>query len=360
MTMSKSMQRGLNLQTRLEKLADSKDEKVASSALSELTKLHISEMEIEAREDRIMPLRTEIAELKKKLATAEETLSPVTTERDTLLTEVSALREQAVKFATMETELADLKSNFDAKISEARKELVFEAQQHRWASERAANQAKYTADEVREKFGQAGLQLLLDEMKKVVEQFNVPEPDPANLPKGISAMYLTLWNRTPAHARVALAFARYTEPTQAFKEQVYKVLATGLPVSPTLIMPSVDEQLRNENAQPHYVYPKPDEVPDLAERREVLTKMATKFGCLQEIQDRVDLRRAEILGQQRQENTASLQRQQEELARMGYGRSEIAEPQPVSSLPVSEHVLGCCCKLCGGNGVRNDSLEEIV
>jgi len=348
MTMSKTMQRALSLQTRLEKLADSKDEKIASSSLAELTKLHISEIEIEAREDRIMPLREEIAELKRKLATAEESLSPVTTERDVLLAEVSGLREQAAKFAPMETEYVDLKTNFDARILDARKELVAEAERHSWDAQRARNEMKFQLDEAREKFGQAGLQLLLDETKKIIEQYKVPEPDPASLPHGISNLYLTLWGRTPRYASVAMAFAHITEPTPAFKEQVYKVLSVGLPISPTLIMPSVDEQLRNENAQPHYVYPKRDPVPDLAERREVLTAMAIKFNCLDEVQARVDQKHAEIIGQQRQENTASLQRQQTDLARMGYGRSEIAAPVPVSNVPLSEHGLACSCPLCGG------------
>jgi hypothetical protein len=124
-------------------------------------------------------------------------------------------------------------------------------------------------------------------------------------------------------------------------------------------MPSIDMQLRDETAQPHYEYPKPDEIPDLVERRQVLVAMAQKFGCLAEVQDRVDQRHAAILAQQHQDNTRSLQHQQEDLARMGYGRSEIAAPAPVSSVPLSEHVLGCSCKLCGGDAVRNDSLEEV-
>lgn len=346
--MSKAMQREIKLQAQLEKLAESKDEKVAGRAVSDLTALHIAATEAESREERITPLRTEIADLKKKLAAAEESLTPVTVERDALLAEVVALREQVAKFATVEAELIDLKTNFDARILDARKELVAEAERHSWDAQRARNEMKFQLDEAREKFGQAGLQLLLDETKKIIEQYKVPEPDPASLPHGISNLYLTLWGRTPRYASVAMAFAQVTEPTPAFKEQLYKVLSVGLPISPTLIMPSVDEQLRNENAQPHYVYPKRDPVPDLAERREVLTAMAIKFNCLDEVQARVDQKHAEIIGQQRQENTASLQRQQTDLARMGYGRSEIAAPVPVSNVPLSEHGLACSCPLCGG------------
>jgi hypothetical protein len=319
MTMSKSMQRALSLQARLEKLADSKDEKVASKAVSDLTTLHISETEIEAREDRIMPLREEIAELKRKLATADELLSPVTTERDALLTEMSGLREQVAKFATVETEFTELNSNFDAKILEARKELVEEAQRHSWDAQRAENNMKFKLDEAKEKFGQAGLQLLLDEVKKIVEQYKVPEPDPTTLPKGISSFYLTLWGRSPSYAHVAMAFAHITEPTPAFKEALYRVLSVGLPAEGVLVMPD----WRDEHGEPHRDYPKPDVVPDLAARREVLTAMAIKFGCLQEVQDRVDQKHAEILGHQREEQLASLSRQEADLQRLGYGRSPI-------------------------------------
>jgi hypothetical protein len=280
-------------------------------------------------------------------------LPAVAAERDTLLARVAELEPLVAQAAALTT----LKTGMDEWKAEQRKLLTDEAQQHRWAAERAQNNTKYKVDEAQEKFGQSGLQLLLDEMKKIVEKYEVPEPDPASLPRGISSLYLTLWGRTPKYARVAMAFAQITEPTPAFKEQVYKVLAVGLPVLPNVVMPAWD----HPNGEVRYNYPKPDAVQDLAERREVLTAMAIKFGVLQEIQDRVDRRHAQIIGQQCQDNTAFLQRQQEDLARLGYGRSELGVvEQAASTIPLSEHVLGCGCKLCGGNGVRNDSLEEIV
>jgi hypothetical protein len=291
------------------------------------------------------------ADEQKAEKSAAALLPAVVTERDTLAARVAELEPLVAQVA----ELATLKADMDSWKAEQRKALVAEAERHSWDSQRAENRTKDTLAEAQEKFGQAGLQLLLDEVKKIVEQYNIPEPDPVRLPKGISCLYLTLWGRTPKYARVALAFAQFTEPTRRFKEELYKVLSVGLPVSPTVIHPAWDD----ENAETTYVYPKPDVIPDLAARREVLTAMAIKFGCLGEVQDRVNQRHAEILAQQHQENTASLQRQQEDLARMGYGRSEIAAPAPVSNVPVSEHVLGCCCRACGGNAVRNDSLEEV-
>ena len=216
-------------------------------------------------------------------------------------------------------ELTDLKMNFEAKVADMRKELVAEAQRHSWDSQRAESRAKDKLAEAQEKFGQHGLQLLLDEMKKIVETHNIPEPDPASLPKGISSFYLTCWGRSPSYAHVAMAFAHITEPTPAFKEALYRVLSVGLPAEGVLVMPD----WRDENGEPHRDYPKPDVVPDLEARREVLTKMAIKFGCLDEVQARVDQKHAEILGHQREEQLASLSRQEADLQRLGYGRSLI-------------------------------------
>ena len=270
----------------------------------------------------------------------------------------------AIHLVAQAAELATLKADMDSWKAEQHKLLVAESQQHEWAAIRAENNTKFKLAEAQQQFGQHGLQLLLDEMKRLVIEYHIPEPAPESLPKGISSLYLTCWGRTPKFASIALGLSRYTSATEGFKEQLYKVLSVGLPVSPILVMPSVDEQLRNENAQPHYVYPKPDEIPDLAERREVLIAMATKFGCLQEVQDRVDRRHAEIIGQQRQENTASLQRQEQDLARLGYGRQEQVQPQesPTGCPPGEPHLVGCCCGKpgCGQLSARfRNSLDGV-
>jgi hypothetical protein len=295
---------------------------------------------------------------------AESALKTAQTALDAANAELGPLREQAAKFVTMETEYVDLKTNLDARIAAMRDELVAEAQRHSWDAQRSENSAKETLKTAQAQFGARGQQILLDEVKRIFEENHIAEPDPARLPKGISPLYLTLFGHSPIKAQLVMAFAKtFPEPTDGFKEALYKVLATGLPVSPTLVMPSVDEQLKDENAQPRYVYPELKEIPDLAERRAVLTAMATKFGCLQEIQDRVDQRRAEILAQQYQENTDSLHRQEQDLARKGYGRSEIGvvKPSPTSFTGECIDPANCCCPKHNGTPARfRNSLEGVV
>jgi type I restriction enzyme, S subunit len=142
----------------LTKLLDNADPAVVVTAAGKLTDLRIAKISADKNEQKVGPLRAEILELKKKLATAEEALPAVTTERDTLLTEVSALREQAAKVAPLETELADLRTNFDSKVADMREDLVAESQEYCWKAERAENAAKDKMAEAQRQFGITDIQ----------------------------------------------------------------------------------------------------------------------------------------------------------------------------------------------------------
>src|SRR5580692_2255584 len=187
-------------------------------------------------------LRAKIKELEDAREAAEDALKTVTTEHDTAQAILVIALQSALQGSAAKAELAALKTDFDARVADARKELVSEAQAHEWKALRAENATKDRVAEAESKFDKAGLQLLLDEMKKIVEQYKVPEPALATLPKGISSLILTCWNHSPAYATVALAYARYTEPTEEFKQQLYRVLATGLPVVPTVVMPAWNDE----------------------------------------------------------------------------------------------------------------------
>jgi hypothetical protein len=267
----------------------------------------------------IIEMKDKVKQAEDRAAKAEASLAAVTAERDTAQAILVIAIQSALQGSAAKAELAALKTNFDARVADARKELVSEAQAHEWKALRAENATKDRVAEAESKFDKAGLQLLLDEMKKIVEQYKVPEPALATLPKGISSLILTCWNHSPAYATVALAYARYTEPTEEFKQQLYRVLATGLPVVPTVVMPAWND----EKGEPRYVYPEAAVIPNLAERREVLTKKAIEFGCLQEVQARIDEESAVILGNQRQEQLESLYRQEADLRKRGYGVSPI-------------------------------------
>jgi hypothetical protein len=243
-------------------------------------------------------LRAEISELKKKLATAEEALPVVTRERDQAQGLMVIAIQSALQKTSAKAELAELKSNFDGRASEMRKELLDGATQKLWSAQRSENSARETLQNAERQFGQAGLQLLLDEVKKIVEQFSVPEPALESLPAGISSLYLTAWGHSPTRASYMLAYAKaFPEPSDNFKQTVLRFMS------------------------------RPDSTPDFNVRREVLIAMAVKwsvFNELQRITDAKDLqRRADFL----RNSNAILQRTEMELTRKGYGRTEIGHEE---------------------------------
>src|SRR5579863_7077425 len=68
---------------------------------------------------------------------ASKLLPAITAERDALLARVNELQPLADRLPAVETELADLRTNFDARVADARKELVDEATAQRFKGERA-------------------------------------------------------------------------------------------------------------------------------------------------------------------------------------------------------------------------------
>jgi hypothetical protein len=289
---------------------------------------------------------------------ASKLLPAITAERDALAAKVVELEPSAIRLPEVTAQYDELKSNFDMRLSEARKELVADAQKKLWAAEAKERAAKETLNSAQSAFGQAGLQLLLDQVKKIVEQHSIPEPDLESLPVGISPMFITIWNRTPTYARIMLGYVQsYKEGSESFKSHAFRILTANLPtwgvVSPNQ---ADDEPLRFEYAQTT------ESIPDLGIRRECVLALAQKFGCLAELQQRVDQRQAEVLGQHLRQTAADLQAQQIAMTQNGaYGREAInVQPeQAVTSVPLSEHVLGCECSVCSEGTRRRTSLEVV-
>jgi hypothetical protein len=268
---------------------------------------------------------------------ASKLLPTVIAEKDALLAEVSGLREQAAKFATMETEYGELKTNFDARIAAMRTDLVAESQQKLWAAERARNEARNISEDVRAKFDKAGLQLLLDFVQKLVEQFSIPEPDPSTLPKNVSSLILTCWGYTPTRATLMLAYARsFPEPNQAFRQTLLRYLKETLP-----LQSFAGAEL-----------PKPTE--NLADKIAVLTAMAKRWdGVWPDIQREFEQLQIERQAAFLKNHNAQMAAQEHEDAARGMGRTPIsvAEPASITGCPPGEpHLAGCVCCACGGNG----------
>lgn len=303
MTMSKVMQEGLKLRQRLEKLADSTDEKVSSKALSDLKDLYVQDRELDAREDKIMPLRAEIVELKKKLATAEEALIPLTDEHSALLVEVSGLREEAVKSGALQEQLDKMIAEQAAWKAEQHKLLVSANQEYCWKAQRAEAAAKETMESARQEFSQKGYASLLDETKRLVEVHNIPMPDIWTLPKGYNPLLLTLWGWSVLKAQYFVALTQgYPEPTESFRQMLIKYLTAGLPIHGAM----------------------PDPIENLPIRLEVMRMMCSRWpGVMEQAQRQVDEAQARKQAQAMLNNNKLLADQQTELARRGYGRDPI-------------------------------------
>ena len=304
---TKLEQRGNKLRERLEKLADSQDEKIAAKATSDLLTMHVAEVEAESREDRIAPLRDEIKELTRALKAAEETLEPMTAERDALLTEVTALREQVTTLTPVQDQLnAMIAENADWKKAQHAL-LVGENQQRCWDAQRAENAAKEIREQNQLLFSSSRQEALMTEMARLVERHNIPMPDIWNLPKGTNPLLLTLWGWDRLKAGYFIALTQgYPEPTEAFRQLLFKHLKAGLPIHGAA----------------------PDPIEHLGVKLEVLRMMAARWpGMMESAQRQVDEIEAQERGQALLNNNLLLADQQRELAMRGYGRSEIGQPE---------------------------------
>jgi len=323
------------LRARLEKLADSDDPKIASAATSNLTTILAAELAAKTKEDSILPLRAEIVELKRAAKAAEEALSPVTAERDALLVEVSGLREQAEKSGPLQAQLDAMIAENAAWKAAQHELLVAENQRYCWDAERARNDANEKLKSAQRQFSTTGLEALLAEMRRLVEVHNIPQPDIWALPENVSPLLLELWGWPRIKAQIFVALTRgYPEPTESFRQLLIRCLAAALPI---------------------YEGRPPDPVENLSTKLEVLRMMASRWpGVWESAQRQVDQVQVQRQALAMQNNVMSLAAQQQDLARMGYGREPIAVQESASSIPLSEHVLGCCCKHCGGTGRPSD------
>jgi hypothetical protein len=268
---------------------------------------------------------------------ASKWLPATIAERDAALVKIAELEPSALRLPAVEAELADLRTNFDAKVADMRKELVEEVQRHSWDAQRSENAAKETLATAQAQYGARGQQILLDEVKRIFEENHVAEPDPARLPKGISPLYLTLFGHSPIKAQLVMAFAKsFPEPSEAFRQTLLRLLKTTLPLQTFAGME----------------LPKPIE--NLAEKIEVLTEMAQRWDVWPDIQRDFEQMQIERQTEFLRNHNAAMAAQEHDAAWRGEGRTPIGVAEPVSSVPLSEHGLNCSCKVCGGPPPASD------
>jgi hypothetical protein len=275
-------------------------------------------------------LQTRIKQGEDRLDEAKNSLKEITAERDGLVARVAELQPLADRLPAVEAELSTLKADNDQWKEEQVKLLVADAQQQRFKAERAERQANATLIEAQSRFGQAGLQILLDEVAKIVEQNRIPEPELVSLPAGISPLFLTLWGYTPTRARIALGYAQsYKEPSEGFRQQLLRVMLASLPTY--------------EGASPS------ETIIDRDIKQAVLTAMAQKWNVLTAVQREFEQIQSQRQGEFIRHNTMMLAAQQSDLAVQGYGRTEIGVAEPSVTGYSGPHDENC---VCGRPGCR--------
>jgi hypothetical protein len=297
------------------------------------------------------PDRFKIQGLTKLLDTfeAQEERAAATTlvakvDLDAANTRIAELEGIAVKVPGLEAELAELKFNFDTRLSEARVELTGEAAQKLSLAERVERQATNLLQDAERKFSQSGLESLMDAMRGIVSEYKIPAPDMWSLPTNTNPLLLTLWPDEWPIRRATLwcAFRKgWTADTPGFREAALRVFIAALPAY-------------GQSASAY-----DDAVSDLPIRVECFTELCRKFNCLDVIQRQVDQVHAARYGEHRQRQLANLASQEIENAKHGAGRISIQAEEPASSVPLSEHVFGCCCKACGGSGLPSHLREDL-
>jgi hypothetical protein len=267
-------------------------------------------------------LRAKIKELEDASAAAETALKESQTALDSANAELVPLREQAAKVVPLESELTDLRTNFDARVATMRTELVSDAQKKLWAAEAKDRAADDKLREADNKVAASGWKELRTTLADLIARHSVPMPSFWDTSATMPSAFWELWGWSPAKARVYTAYKdSFKEPTESFKQQAFRVLTAGLPTFPILQPLHLED---GDLAQPQYA--PQAEIPDLGLRRECLMEMAQRFDCLREIQKRVEQRQAEIYGEHLRQNALNLQAQQIDMTRRGYGRETQEQP----------------------------------
>ena len=315
---------------------------IASDKATSTEKMHWSKLLFDMQDVTKQELTVQVKQAEDAREAAESTLKTVQDALAAANAKVAELEPSALRLPAVEAELADLRTNFDAKTSQARKELVEESRQNMFKAQRSENAAKDTLATAQSQFGARGQQILLDFVQKLVEQFSIPEPAPETLPAGISPLVLTLWGHSPTKAQLMLAYHKsFPEPSEGFRQTLLRLLKTKLPLQTFAGME----------------LPKPIE--NLAEKIEVLTAMAQRWNVWTDIQQSFQEMQVERQTEFLRAHHASMAAQEHDAACRGEGRSPIGQQEPVSSVPLSEHGLNCECRICSPGLRRPNSLDVI-
>ena len=288
-----------------------------------------------------------------------EALTTITTERDALLVEVTALREQAVKNGPLQEQINKMIAEQAEWKATQHQLLVAENQAYCWKAQRAEREAHDTLASAKQQFSKTGLEALLDEMKRLVEVHGIPQPDIWNLPENVNPLLLTLWGWSSIKASLFVGYTRsYPKPSEDFKNTLQRCLTARLPIySSGMVTPLEQLGIEPDPTAVRNDGPKPIE--HLSVKIEVLMMMAQRWpGVLNEVQRRVDEEQVRRQAEAVRNNNDRLDAQQRDLARMGYdGSDKLITPV------IDEHWEGCGCDKCEdrrkGRSRNVEHVEEV-
>ena len=303
-------------------------------------KMHWSKLLFDMQDVTKQELTVQFKQAEDRLDEAKSSLK----ETADALTAANAKVAELQPLADKAGELDTLRAENETWRAEQVRLLTADAQQQRFKGERAERAAAEKLHEADNKVAASGWAELRSTLAELISLHSVPMPSFWETSATMPSAFWTLWGWSPTKARIYSAYKfSYDSPNELFKQQVYKILTAGLPAfhSPSEYQP---------------------EIPDLGERRACLIEMAERFGCLREIQKRVDQKQTEILGEHLQQTASNLEAQQIRLSQQGYGR-ELINVQPEESAtgcpPGEPHLEGCQCPIHAPSS-RRTSIEEVI
>jgi hypothetical protein len=276
---------------------------------------------------------------------AAKLLPAVVAERDTLLAKVAELEPLAAQLPDMTAQYNELKSNFDVRIADARKELVEEAQQHSWKAQRAEREAEEKLREADNKVAASGWKELRATLADLIARHAVPMPSFWETSATMPSAFWELWGWSPTKAKVYTAYkAGYREPSPAFRAQLLRHLKATLPLQTFVGM------------EP------PAPIENLSEKIACMTEQAKLWNVWTDIEREFERLQVERQTETLRTHYAAMRSEEQASALRGEGRTPITveEPASITGCPPGEpHLLGCVCSICQP-GLRQRSSLDVI
>jgi hypothetical protein len=264
---------------------------------------------------------------------ASKLLPAIVAERDALLARVAELEPLAAQLPDMTAQYNELKSNFDVRIADARKELVEEAQQHSWKAQRAEREAEEKLREADNKVAASGWKELRATLADLIARHAVPMPSFWETSATMPSAFWELWGWSPTKAKVYTAYkAGYKEPSPAFRAQLLRHLKATLPLQTFIGM------------EP------PAPIENLSEKIACMTEQAKLWNVWADIAREFERLQVERQTETLRTHYAAMHAEEQAAALSGAGRSPIGEAEPESITGYTgPHDPLCCCGRPGCN-----------